>query len=519
MMNGNFKRRLAWTQRPKWGVVFLMSMLIVTNLIYGNAPSFAQDPTPTPNMSSAEESGHVPAPPGDCWNEALSRDPIHCYFLEEAQRAGKIEVAAVYLAPGGGPLYIFLEQITPITDEVAQFFEAMAHEYLEREYDAGRTNLPLERCIGYTGDEKTICLNEVLARPSWRGFESPRSRALPVSRIYESILVDVGGTAGRQEVPGWASWHQVWPAVASGAAGSGGFDVSDVDLANIAAPDCERAFPGSGLINQSCHAWKFDKSVGIAGVYSRTNALYVQLKVSDPNDEAEMQALVDRLHSDYFVPGVEVITTPVKYDFGELWRWSVILSRFAVSAGNTVGITDAQVGYNSTALRANDDPLVWMNGVEPRTEDETGSDWDWTTVRNILIVWARDPQVATAALPELLPALGIPVDAVGLVAHDDTTPVIAELAVGYVEAAPNAANSDDKETDAPTMDTQSSGASKTQARDGDSVGGPPSPRPVDGDRANREFRWWIFVGGGLFIGLVILGTVLGVSPRLRRRPS
>ena len=218
--------------------------------------------------------------------------------------------------------------------------------------------------------------------------------------------------------------------------------MSDVDLANIPEPDCERNFPGSGLINQSCHAWKFDTGVGIAGVYDRhlKEARYVQLKVSDPNDEAEMQALVDRLHSDYFVPGVEVITTPVKYDFGELWRWSVILSRFAVSAGNTVGITDAQVGYNSTALRANDDPLVWMNGVEPLREDETGSDSDWTTARTILIVWARDPHIAAAALPELLALLRIPADAVGLVAHDDSTPVIAELAIGHVDGAPNAPN-------------------------------------------------------------------------------
>ena len=144
MMNGNFIRKLAWAQRPKWGVVFLMSMLIFTILIYGTTPAFSQDPTPTPETSFAAESDHVPAPPGDCWNEALSRDPLHCYFLEEAQRAGKIEVAAVYVAPGGGPLYIFLEQPTPITDEVAQFFEAKAHEYLEREHDAGRTNLPLE---------------------------------------------------------------------------------------------------------------------------------------------------------------------------------------------------------------------------------------------------------------------------------------------------------------------------------------------------------------------------------------
>ena len=282
MVDGNFRRRLAWAQRPKWGDVFLISILIVTILICGATSACSQDPTPTPGTSSAAESDRAPAPPGDCWNEALSRDPLHCHFLEEAERAGKIKVAAVYVAPGGGPLYILLKQTTPITDEVAQFFEAKAHEYLEREYAAGRTNLPLERWMSYTGDEKTICLNEVLARTSWRGFESPRSRALPPSLIYENILIDVGGSAGRQRVPGWASWSQVWPVTVSGTAGSGGFDVSDVDLSNLPPPDCASVL--GDFIRQSCHAWQYDSRDGIAGVKQKYDVQY------DSNSGAVRQA-------------------------------------------------------------------------------------------------------------------------------------------------------------------------------------------------------------------------------------
>ena len=178
-------------------------------------------------------------------------------------------------------------------------------------------------------------------------------------------------------------------------------------------------------------------------------AVYVQLKVSDPDDEDEMQALKDRLHPDYFRPDWEVITIPVKYDFGELWRWSVVLDRFAVSVGNTVGITDAYVARNSTGLRLKNKPLVWMNGVEPDREDSTGSDWDGTSIRTILVVWAVDPHLAAAALPELLPELGIPADAVGLVAHDDATPAILRYSVREVrpgeglreiEIEPNAYN-------------------------------------------------------------------------------
>ena len=126
-----------------------------------------------------------------------------------------------------------------------------------------------------------------------------------------------------------------------------------------------------------------------------------------------MQALRDRLHPDTFGPDWEVITIPVRYDFGELWRWSVVLERFAVSAGNTVGITGAEVVINGTGHGFNEEPRVWLNGVEPLRRDSTGSDDDPDTIRTILMVWAVDPHLAAEALPELLPELGIPTDAVG----------------------------------------------------------------------------------------------------------
>ena len=39
------------------------------------------------------------------------------------------------------------------------------------------------------------------------------------------------------------------------------------------------------------------------------------------------------------------------------------------------------------------------------------------TVRETVLVWSRDPQRTADALPVLLPQLGIPVDAVGVVAY------------------------------------------------------------------------------------------------------
>ena len=51
----------------------------------------------------------------------------------------------------------------------------------------------------------------------------------------------------------------------------------------------------------------------------------------------------------------------------------------------------------------------------PAGFDEWDADLDGEEVREILVVWAFNHELAAAALPELLPELGIPVDAVGLV--------------------------------------------------------------------------------------------------------
>ena len=83
----------------------------------------------TSAVDAQARSGVAP-PPGDCWNGALSNDPLHCYILEEAQRAGLIEVAAVYLSPGTAPLYIYLKQTEPLSADVGTYFRDKAHEYM-----------------------------------------------------------------------------------------------------------------------------------------------------------------------------------------------------------------------------------------------------------------------------------------------------------------------------------------------------------------------------------------------------
>ena len=113
------------------------------------------------------------------------------------------------------------------------------------------------------------------------------------------------------------------------------------------------------------------------------------------------------------IPPREVVLIPVNHDYGELWRWSVILDRFANSAGNTIGITGAGVSQNFRANPTFGD-LFTAAGPGPATLDE----WGYvvgSTVRDGIVIVALVPQLVVDALDELLPLLGIPQDAVYLV--------------------------------------------------------------------------------------------------------
>ena len=402
----------------------ILAALAMALAVYAQAPSVqAQEPKPD----------SVPPPPGDCWNGALDEDPLHCHFLEEAQTAGKIDISAVYEAPGGGPLYIFLEQTGHVSDETGAFFRTKAHEYMESA--EGSAFYPTQECGGMSGDERKTCLDRILRRPMWNLFEIQHYAhfSVPPSLYYERIFLYPGGAEARLSFPGWASWRQVWPPAETtfpqASNPSSAFDVSGVDLTNIPDPDCEEEFEYRVNIS-SCLLWSRAPETGAAGRYthSSSDTIYVQLTSPIPDDEAELEALKQLVapgYEKYSPPPhigsrykVELI--PVEYDFGQLWKWSQILDRFALSAGNTVGITGGHIGPNIKAYGA---ALVWMNGVEPAGEDHSKS-------RQILIVSAYDPHLAAPALPGLLPQLGIPADVLGLVVHDDHSPYWLSVPLG-----------------------------------------------------------------------------------------
>ena len=386
-----------------------------------------------PSAEAQARSGVAP-PPGDCWGGVLSKDPLHCYVFEEAQKAGLMEVDSMYLAPGLAPLYVYLEQSELPSTALLNFLRSKTYEYMAQPGE-GPDSYGAWKCYGLAGNEWYRCVRKALDYPNWSMDGSVVSR-LPKSLEYPAIVLRVGGGEARRSVGAWASWKQLWPATVGGASASDttGFDVSGVDLTNIPEVDCQRYGP----MHASCAAWLYGDDPGVAGVHAHWDAgdtIYVQTTTPIPEDPVELEALKQRV-----VPGYEKIplgwsyrnivrgprtsfkieVIPAKYNFGQLWRWSIILDRFALSAANTIGIKWGFVTDNAADDDGRYPERTYINGVQP--SGGTSSTWNWDRVRTILAVETLDPAATIAAFPTLLPALGIPLDAIGLVERADDRP-------------------------------------------------------------------------------------------------
>ena len=347
---------------------------------------------PTSSSSDSE-------PPGDCWDGALPEHGVHCHVLEEAQRQGAIKVVAIYEAPNA-VLHIFLARSAPLDGELTSLFKRKASEFLA---ERGKSLYILE--FHWT---------------SVRGGEFRGELVPPPMEGYDQAFLHVGGLKAVRSQPGWASWRQLWPETSTALKhdpGSGArFDVSDIDRGNIPEPDCEVEADDSG-----CEDWKLHPDSGIAGYHRNPDRrpgedkLRASVQIKEtllPTDEEGRQALMrklglDRLHT---LKALEFI--PVKYDYGELWRWATILRRFALSPSNTIGIVYADV-------RANFNYQPALENVFPLDDLDLAVYGDASTVRDTVGIDALDASVVVEALPELLPLLGIPVDAVGVVSTID----------------------------------------------------------------------------------------------------
>ena len=360
------------------------------------AVSEEQASAPEPAATSTEQSADDDSPVGDCFGGVLSEDPLHCYVLEQAQAEGLISILGMY--ESGGLLFVSISQ-DELSDELIRFSWDKSHAFAE-----ARPELVPEKKYGRflsTGCKTFPKCYLISVQPD---------EILPVPSAYKWVEILPGGDAARRQEPGWASWRQVWPAAASGTSGASGssdtFDVSGVNMTNLPDGTSEFGFTASH------------------GDGRGTN--YVQIK-NPPTDKAALHRLMQEIDPCYDIDGVctwggadgkrytnRIEFISVKYSWEELNRWTEILNRFAVSSGNTIGITRARMGDNSYGLFAN---VIYVNGMKPPPEQNQGPVTSGIRTTILLFVLG-DLQRAADALPVLLPLLGIPVDAVGVIGQD-----------------------------------------------------------------------------------------------------
>ena len=379
----------------------------------------AQDAEQT---ATAEPTAAAGPPLGDCWSGVLSQDPLHCYALEQAEREKLIDVTALYAAPGG-PLYVWLRQTGPVSGAVYAFLRAKSYEFYDRWPEQVVDDLSY---AGFCSGGYREC---ILDRISWN-----EEFMLPWLSVHGYAVFHVGGEEAQRGQVAWASWRRLWPNPdgARDFHSAGVFDISDVDTTNF--PAC----------TEDSGCWFSGKLAGlglagIRGVSSLTenaSTTYVQVK-DPPEDPAELEALRHALRDrlwpcqgrigpcTYVEDGETVYTeiynrleleiVPVKYSYEELRRWAIVLDRFANSEGNTVGILGSWVDTNNSP---------WV--VYPFTDLQFAE--HEANYRTTVLVLALDENLLIAALPTLLPQLGIPVDAVGMVSRDSRGPGISYLA-------------------------------------------------------------------------------------------
>lgn len=486
-------RELAGARRAVWPSVLIAAVLVAALAGYWNP------------VAHAEEL------PEDCWSEALSADPLHCYALEEAQRDGIIEVEGVYEAES--VLYIFFSDLRDAgtRGELDDILKENAREFVKLFPDqVAYDDFRLHRCSRRDPAETF--------RDCMLGYTFDHASFLPWSSAYDNIHLAPGGAAARQSRPGWASWRQVWPATAAGPSGaSGSFDVSGVDVTNF--PDVECVFRHG---TTSCVKYREYLGFGIAG-WHRYSRVYIQVKAA-PGEETNVETAL----RDEFIrrggPGADggenTVIIPVKYDYEELWRWQLILNRFALSSGNTIGITGAVVGDNRNPYERAVFPLSSLA--------EAGGE-SYSDFRETVHVWALDAQRVANALPTLLPLLGIPVDAVGVVGQFSAEPVplvepqpirvgtsgtggissAGAASVGKVES--EATGEKTGETDDGESRTSAGSVGEVSQTSGDSTA-----QPQQSTSASGVSVWTIAVG---VIGLLILASMILWTVRSRRRSA
>lgn len=375
----------------------------------GNAPA-ADAPAPAPAAPIPEP---APLTSADCFGGVLSADPVHCRVLQGMHDDGDMTVEAMY--EGGGALWIFVAEKSRAELETiyGQIRQAGHREYL---------------------DDRSICREYIDYYGCSPGvLRVDRIVALPPSVRYDDIELYGGGAEARKKHRGWAGLKEVWPTraslgVARGAAGAQAaattISVAGVDTTSFPERDCSTYDPVA-LHKRACFAYADFPGYNIAGWLDWRGDhyhVYARPPSEDNQDSflADIEAELRRRYSYQITEqGFTFTVLPYKYDFNQLWRWTVLLDRFAEAEGNTIGIVSARLWYNQLVkpdeyVRKAVHPVREWPGVDGYANPDA--------IRPTINLYTHDLDNTMAALPELLRLLKIPADAVGVVVEPNRAP-------------------------------------------------------------------------------------------------
>lgn len=340
---------------------------------------------------------------GDCFDGTFAQDPVICHAFEQAHAADKLDIEAMY--QGGGALFVYLRGSDPVADDVYDFLHRKAQEEARR-----------------TGEhpcflEEDGCSNAVLKKSLFY--------VLPESQSYEYIFLRPGGEEALRAEHGWPAYIKLWPAGDGEESSDGGarsasntIDTSQVDTTNFPPLDCQTQV--NRVVYSGCRTWEYHPGLGIAGFNHTANQDYYQVKVREGHEEADVAAALAELHREYpDYPDDGIVIVPVKYDYEELWRYSLLLDRFAKTSGNTLGITGAGLGENWENYKGHDAVFPPEGPAEVSRESLRPN---YRKYRTTIHIRTLELDRTVEALPQLLAQLNIPADTVGVVSRVDRTP-------------------------------------------------------------------------------------------------
>jgi hypothetical protein len=437
----------------------------------------------SPSNSASDETikaEQVSSAPGNCWGGALSDDPVHCFALEQAQRDGIIEVEGIYRAESVVNVFFSYPYNVSTPEELGEIFVSNARRYLPNSSYSEQYIQGLAEALGCHLHESTAAARVDCLLRNTLGYGY---FMLPWTDLYNMIWVFPGGAEARRNHPGWASWRQLWPVVDSASptavGASNGFDISEVDLSNLPEVSCE--FPHDTI---SCYqATKDFPGFGIAGWHEWGKDLYIQVKAVPGENDAAVTALRAEFARRYgdasdFGRYRDAVITPVKYSYEELWRWTLLINRFAVSSGNNIGLAGVSVETNVVAAVEAETIMFVRSDLE---EAGYGNLRDYR--ETILVSTYGDVQVVADALPILLPQLGIPTDAVGIVMQRKSKHGFGAITTGRTTGGADSSGDEGSSTGNDTPKTVVGEVTITPEKASDLPSGSPAIRENAGNSA------------------------------------